>query len=133
VFLKKIFSPPPPVYSGSRFKPGNRVAICYPTEYAHTVLDFAVLAVGGVAVPIYETESQEQIEWILKDADPVVVISRQDHMPRIGSAHSELSHRSLLFNDLSAKEIIDEGFVKSKVEAVHSGLTASSLPQSTKT
>jgi long-chain acyl-CoA synthetase len=108
-------------------KPGDRVAICYPTDYAHTVLDFAVLAAGGVAVPIYETDSQEQIEWILKDADPVVVISHQDHMSRVKSAHSKLSHRSLLFNDLSAKEIVDEGFVKSKVEAIQSGLTSSSL------
>ena len=30
------------------------------------VCDFAIWTAGGVTVPIYETSSAEQVEWILR-------------------------------------------------------------------
>ncbi len=47
---------------------GDRVAIMSRTSYEWTVLDFAVWAVGGVSVPVYETSSAEQVRWIASDA-----------------------------------------------------------------
>ena len=47
---------------------GDRVAIMAPTRVEWTVADLAILAVGGVSVPIYETDSPEQCAWILSDA-----------------------------------------------------------------
>jgi long-chain acyl-CoA synthetase len=48
---------------------GDRVALMSRTRYEWTVVDFAVFAVGGVTVPIYETSSAEQVEWILTDSE----------------------------------------------------------------
>ncbi len=47
---------------------GDRVAIMSKTRVEWTIADLAVLAAGGVVVPIYETSSVEQCEWILSDS-----------------------------------------------------------------
>uniref|UniRef100_UPI003CF247A1 AMP-binding protein n=1 Tax=Pseudomonas aeruginosa TaxID=287 RepID=UPI003CF247A1 len=38
------------------------------TSYEWTLLDFAIWFAGGVTVPIYETSSASQVEWIIQDA-----------------------------------------------------------------
>ena len=53
---------------------GERVAIMAKTRYEWTVLDFAIWFTGAVSVPIYETSSGEQVEWILSDSDAVAII-----------------------------------------------------------
>ena len=53
---------------------GERVAIMAKTRYEWTVLDFAIWYAGGVVVPIYETSSAEQVDWILSDSHSVSVI-----------------------------------------------------------
>jgi long-chain acyl-CoA synthetase len=53
---------------------GDRVAIMAKTRYEWTVLDFAIWYAGGVVVPIYETSSAEQIEWILTDSHAVAIV-----------------------------------------------------------
>ncbi|WP_422935978.1 AMP-dependent synthetase/ligase [Sinomonas sp. P47F7] len=47
---------------------GDRVAILSPSCYEWSLVDFAVWYAGGVSVPIYETDSPAQIEWILRDS-----------------------------------------------------------------
>ncbi|MFM2103008.1 MAG: hypothetical protein RL740_95 [Actinomycetota bacterium] len=47
---------------------GDRVGIMARTRYEWTVLDFAIWYAGAVSVPIYETSSAEQIDWILNDS-----------------------------------------------------------------
>jgi long-chain acyl-CoA synthetase len=53
---------------------GDRVAIMARTRYEWTVLDFAIWYAGGVSVPIYETSSAEQVDWILNDSHAVGLI-----------------------------------------------------------
>jgi long-chain acyl-CoA synthetase len=48
--------------------PGDRVALMSPTRYEWTLLDFAIWTAGAVTVPIYETSSSEQVQWILGDS-----------------------------------------------------------------
>ncbi|MDR7081291.1 long-chain acyl-CoA synthetase [Arthrobacter ginsengisoli] len=48
--------------------PGETVAVMSGTRYEWTVVDFAIWFAGGVPVPIYETSSTSQIEWILHDS-----------------------------------------------------------------
>lgn len=48
--------------------PGDRVGLMAKTRYEWTILDFAIWFAGAVTVPIYETSSAEQIEWILSDS-----------------------------------------------------------------
>jgi long-chain acyl-CoA synthetase len=55
-------------------QPGDRVALMSRTRYEWTLLDFAVWSAGAVTVPVYETSSQSQVEWILGDSGAVAVI-----------------------------------------------------------
>ena len=54
---------------------GDRVAIMARTRYEWTILDFAIWYAGGCVVPIYETSSAEQIDWILNDSGSVGIIA----------------------------------------------------------
>jgi long-chain acyl-CoA synthetase len=49
-------------------EPGDRVALMSRTRYEWTVIDYAIWAAGAVTVPIYETSSAEQVEWIVTDS-----------------------------------------------------------------
>ena len=53
---------------------GDRVAIMARTRYEWTILDFATWFAGGVVVPVYDTSSAEQIDWILNDSHSVAII-----------------------------------------------------------
>ena len=53
---------------------GDRVAIMSRTRYEWTILDFAIWYAGGCVVPIYDTSSAEQIDWILNDSHSVAII-----------------------------------------------------------
>jgi len=53
---------------------GDRVAIMSRTRYEWTILDFAIWYAGGVVVPVYDTSSAEQIDWILNDSGSVGMI-----------------------------------------------------------
>ena len=50
---------------------GERVAILSRTRYEWTVADYAIWYAGCITVPIYETSSPEQVEWIISDANVV--------------------------------------------------------------
>ncbi|MFD5277233.1 AMP-dependent synthetase/ligase [Pseudarthrobacter sp. NPDC058362] len=50
-------------------EPGDAVAVMSGTSYEWTLVDFAIWFAGGVTVPIYETSSPHQVEWILRDAN----------------------------------------------------------------
>jgi long-chain acyl-CoA synthetase len=53
---------------------GDRVAIMARTRYEWTILDFATWFAGAVVVPIYDTSSAEQIDWILNDSHSVAIV-----------------------------------------------------------
>lgn len=57
---------------------GDRVALMSSTRYEWSVIDYAIWASGGVTVPVYETSSAGQVEWILSDADPVLLVLETD-------------------------------------------------------
>ncbi|MBS2534235.1 long-chain fatty acid--CoA ligase [Catenulispora sp. NF23] len=54
---------------------GDRVALMSRTRYEWTLLDFALFEAGAVVVPVYETSSAEQVEWILSDSGAVAVFA----------------------------------------------------------
>ncbi|MDO5026150.1 MAG: long-chain fatty acid--CoA ligase [Trueperella sp.] len=49
-------------------QPGDNVALMAHTSYEWALFDFAIQFAGGCAIPIYETSSTSQAEWIIKDA-----------------------------------------------------------------
>jgi long-chain acyl-CoA synthetase len=70
--------------------PGDRVGLMSSTRYEWTLIDYAVWTAGGVTVPIYETSSAEQVEWILSDSGAVAVfLETETHQ----AAYDEVSSR----------------------------------------
>ena len=57
---------------------GDRVALMSRTRYEWTLADYAIWAAGAVTVPVYETSSAEQVEWILGDSGARAVIAETD-------------------------------------------------------
>ncbi len=72
--------------------PGDRVALMARTRYEWTLIDFATWAAGGVVVPIYETSSEEQIQWILEDSGASTVFAEtEQHAASIASVRDEVA------------------------------------------
>ncbi len=70
---------------------GDRVALMSRTRYEWTLTDFAIWAAGAVTVPIYETSSAEQVQWILSDSGAVaVVVESPAHASIVGEVRSDL-------------------------------------------
>ena len=85
----------------SGIKPGQSVAIMSRTRYEWPMIDFALWFVGAVSVPIYETSSPVQIEWILNDSDSVAFfIETDEHLAR--------------FNKVSAPKVTQVWRIESK-------------------
>ncbi|MEU4764515.1 long-chain fatty acid--CoA ligase [Actinosynnema sp. NPDC023794] len=67
-------------------QPGERVGLMSKTRYEWTLLDFAIWHAGGVVVPIYETSSAEQVEWILSDSSAkAVFVETSEHRATVDS------------------------------------------------
>ncbi|MDO5721100.1 MAG: AMP-dependent synthetase/ligase [Actinomycetaceae bacterium] len=60
---------------GLGLKTGDRMAIMSVTRPEWTILDIAALSIGVVVVPIYESDSLSQIEWITKKTQPLLAVS----------------------------------------------------------
>ena len=56
-------------------EPGDTVGIMSRTRYEWTLLDFAVWAAGAVPVPVYETSSAEQVQWIMSDSAISIMVA----------------------------------------------------------
>ena len=64
-------------------KPGDAIAIMSKTRYEWVMIDYAIWFAGAVSVPIYETSSPSQIEWILTDSDAVAFfVENDEHVDR---------------------------------------------------
>ncbi len=69
---------------------GDRVAVMSRTRYEWTVVDFAILAIGAVTVPIYETSSAEQVQWILSDSGAkAVFVETAAHAATVDSVRAD--------------------------------------------
>ncbi len=61
-------------------EPGDRVALMASTRLEWLLFDFAILSAGGVTVPIYDTSSAEQIQWIVSDSGAVLLVVENERM-----------------------------------------------------
>jgi long-chain acyl-CoA synthetase len=61
-------------FVASGVAPGDRVALMSHTRLEWMILDYAILAAGGVTVPIYDTSSIDQVRWILSDSEAVMFV-----------------------------------------------------------
>ncbi|AKK28382.1 long-chain fatty acid--CoA ligase [Mycobacterium sp. EPa45] len=89
---------------------GDRVAILSATRYEWVILDYAILSVGGVTVPIYETSSSDQVRWVLEDSGAVLVFTETDaHAQMVKELHDALPDlRRALRIESSGPTALDE-------------------------
>ena len=90
--------------------PGDRVAVFSATRYEWPIIDFAILSVGALTVPIYETSSVEQVRHVLSDSGAVLVFAETDaHAEKIDHLKDELPDlRKVLRIDSSGASALDE-------------------------
>ncbi|GAA1489601.1 AMP-dependent synthetase/ligase [Brachybacterium sacelli] len=70
---------------------GDVVAILSRTRYEWTLADWAVWWAGGVSVPIYETSSPSQIQWIASDTSArFALVEAARHQEDVESVRGEL-------------------------------------------
>jgi long-chain acyl-CoA synthetase len=70
----------------SGVRPGDSVAVMSKTSYEWTLVDLAVWFAGAVTVPIYETSSPSQVEWILEDSGAAHVFVEDTRKAAVASA-----------------------------------------------
>jgi long-chain acyl-CoA synthetase len=67
--------------------PGDRVGLMSRTRYEWSLADYALLACGAVTVPIYDTASEEQVEWTLSDSGATgCVVETREHADMVSAA-----------------------------------------------
>jgi long-chain acyl-CoA synthetase len=89
---------------------GDRVAIFSATRYEWAILDVAILSVGAVTVPIYETSSPEQVRWVMTDSGATLLFAETDaHADVVAGIADELpTMKRVLTIDGSGAKALDE-------------------------
>jgi len=70
---------------------GDKVSILANTRVEWTYVDFAALSAGAVVVPIYQTNSPEECQYVLENSDAkVVVVEDEEQMEKIRAVRDQL-------------------------------------------
>jgi len=109
-------------------KPGEKIGFMCKTRYEWTLVDFATWFAGAVLVPIYETSSPAQIQYILTDSGATaIILETAEHFTRFDEVASDLPQVSKVWqlaNDDLAKlsaggtEVTDADLEKRRAKAV---------------
>jgi long-chain acyl-CoA synthetase len=96
--------------------PGDKVSILGNTRPEWTYADFAALSVGATVVPIYQTNSPEECQYVLENSDAKVIIVEDDEqLEKIRAVRDRLpllehvvrmtgtSDDAISFDDLAAR------------------------------
>ncbi|GAA2247308.1 AMP-dependent synthetase/ligase [Rarobacter faecitabidus] len=105
-------------------KPGDRIGIMAHTSVSWELLDWGAWTAGAIPVPLYETSSGEQVEWIARDSGLSLLfvenadfVSVVDEARRLGTAPPP-----------GAVHVISEGAVES-LKLTGSSITDDELEQ----
>jgi len=91
---------------------GERIGVMSRTCYEWTLVDYAIWYAGCVSVPVYETSSAEQIQWMLSDSESVAVFLESEKNKR---TYDEVADqipsctRTWVFDDGALDELAREG------------------------
>lgn len=78
---------------GMGLEAGSAVGIMAHTSYDWFLLDMAIARAGLISVPIYETSSVEQVEWIVTDSDVRLVVTESGTLAElVRSAVADVGH-----------------------------------------
>ncbi|MBN9158300.1 MULTISPECIES: long-chain fatty acid--CoA ligase [unclassified Microbacterium] len=78
-------------FAAAGIQPGEKVGFLARTTYEWTLVDFALFYAGAVMVPIYETSSPTQIQWILEDSGAIaLMVESPEHFTRFDEVRGDL-------------------------------------------
>jgi long-chain acyl-CoA synthetase len=119
-------------FVASGIQVGDRVGLMSRTRYEWALCDYAIWAAGGVTVPIYETSSAEQVEWILSDSGAVAVVVENDkHSEVVASVRGKLPdlRHSWAIDAGDFDKLVEQGkgVDRATLDARHAALTPDTL------
>ncbi len=78
-------------FAAAGIQPGEKVGFLARTTYEWTLVDFALFYAGAVMVPIYETSSPSQIQWIMEDSGAIaLMVESPEHFARVDEVRGDL-------------------------------------------
>lgn len=78
-------------FAAAGIQPGEKVGFLARTTYEWSLIDFALFYAGVVMVPIYETSSPSQIQWILEDSGAIaLIVESPEHFARVDEVRGDL-------------------------------------------
>ncbi len=95
-------------FLGMGIEAGQCVALLMANSYRWQILDLAIMSVGGVTVPIYESDSAKQIHHILDDADAVLAITDTTQQADLVSSVKTDRLREVLSIDQGAERVLQQ-------------------------
>ncbi|ATB28632.1 AMP-dependent synthetase/ligase [Melittangium boletus] len=114
-------------------EPGQRVALMSKTRVEWALLDFAILATGATTVPIYETSSADQVEWILQDSgagvaffetDALHALYRQSQERLPDCKHTFVIDKAALEHLQQLGDAVDEARLEERLAGLNTGVLA---------
>ena len=90
-------------------QPGDRVVLMSHTRYEWSLVAWAVWAAGAVCVPIYETSSSDQCDWILTDSGAVLAFAENDELRQTMTADTEWKGDVLVLESGAVDELVAAG------------------------
>ena len=112
---------------GIGLEPGDHLAILAPTSYEWALIDVAALSCGAITVPIYETDSAQQIAHILADADVRIVITATTQQAELVESVRTEGVRYVLSLDRGAERVLTSAGRGVSVEQVRARTNAVTL------
>ncbi|GAC55846.1 long-chain fatty-acid--CoA ligase [Gordonia hirsuta DSM 44140 = NBRC 16056] len=76
---------------------GDRVALMSATRLEWTLLDFAIWSTGATPVPIYDSSSGPQIDWIMEDSAAVAIIVENEGKRKLLDEVSHVTAATTVF------------------------------------
>lgn len=91
---------------------GDRVGIMSRTRYEWSLLDWSIWAAGAVSVPLYETSSAEQVEWIVNDSQVHLIFAENEALESIineAKANTPSLRETLVIDNGAVQTITSRG------------------------
>lgn len=105
-------------------KPGDRLAIMSHTRYEWSLIAWASWVVGAVTVPIYETSSPHQCNWILTDSGSKVAVVENSELRDVLTSETEWDGEVLVIEDGLVDALVAAGAGVSDEEVEAASLSA---------
>ncbi len=111
----------------SGIEAGDRVVLMSHTRLEWLLVDYAILAAGAVTVPIYETSSAEQAEWILGDSGARLAVLETPAMGALYAQvhwHASACREALVIDDGGLDQLeargsdVDDATVDERIAAI---------------